>query len=127
MTDTYTIFTNNPDVARVFSVVSRYRESAVLPLFEAVRDAVHLGATLVTHPLTGSIKPNESPYKSVVLQVPSSAKAVDFKSLQLIEDAIATVRKLPEKNRQHTERILADFRVIDLDFMHSANKSLQFH
>ncbi len=56
-----------------------------------VRDKVHEGHELATHPLSGSVKPNETPYKTIMI---SEKKGVlDFNSLKIIEDSIATAKK----------------------------------
>lgn len=45
-----------------------YDESfTYLDVLEYVRDKVHEGHLLTTHPLSGSIKPNETPYKTVMI------------------------------------------------------------
>ena len=111
----YTIITNNPDVK---AANLDYRDCSVMGIFEAVRDAVHMGARLISYPLSGSVKPNDTPYKSVVLT--SKRGSLDFKSLQIIEDAISVLIKLKEKNRAYDESILADFRILDLDYVNSA-------
>ena len=114
------IITNNPAVAKAFAIDSCYIQGSVHKVFTTVRDAVHRGARIITHPLTGSIKPNESPYKSVVITVATGE--LDLKSLNLIEDAISTLARLPDKNREFDESILEDFRIIDLDFIRAAYK-----
>jgi len=88
-----------------------------MDVFLAVRNAVHMGARIISHPLSGSIKPNESPYKSVVITVATSK--LDIKSLNIIEDAISTLTHLIEKNHNYDESVLDDFRIIDLDLIKS--------
>ena len=113
------IFSNNPDVLAAHPAHTRAIDGGVADVFVAVRDAVHLGARLVSHPLSGSLKPNETPYKSVALS--TTQGQFDEKSLHLIENAITTLAKFPKKNRVYSERILQDYRVIDLDLMSSIN------
>jgi len=112
------ILTNNPDVVEKYPLISTYIDGSVMQIFESVRDAVHKGAELISHPLSGSIKPNDTPYKSVVIS--SAVGPLDFKSLQIIEDAISVLRRLPDKCRNFDVSILADFRIIDLDHIKSA-------
>ncbi|MCL2215839.1 MAG: GrdX family protein [Defluviitaleaceae bacterium] len=114
------IFSNNPVVSDKYPKLTRLADSDVHGVFAAVRDAVHKGARLVSHPLSGSVKPNESPYKSVAVDIVTGEWALDFKSLQIIEDAITTLAKLPRKHREYTAQMLEDFRVIDLDLIESA-------
>ena len=110
------ILTNNPDVAAKYPKIACFLDVDVGGIFQAVRDAVHKGAWLVSHPLSGSIKPGESPYKSVAIS--ANIGGLSHKSLQIIEDAIAVYKRLPSHNhRCYHESILADFRIIDLDII----------
>lgn len=88
-----------------------------LNVLEYVRDKVHEGHLLTTHPLSGSIKPNETPYKTVM--VSKNKGTLDYDSLSIIENSIATAKKFisnkPTPN--WPERILDDFRVIDLSLI----------
>lgn len=88
-----------------------------------VRDYIHLGHRLLTHPLAGSIKPNETPYKTVVI---SSEKAseINIDSIVLIENSIQTAQKfLKNKSRINwSDKILEDFRLIDFDLINNALK-----
>ena len=118
----YVIITNNPAVFDSYGEVVQCVSGGVEEVFTAVRDAIHLGALLISHPLAGSLKPNESPYKSVVLS--TSRGQMDMASLMTIEDATATLRKLPVKKRHYSQQILEDFSVIDLDLIQSAMQSL---
>ena len=118
------ILTNNPDVAQtcqdrnVLWVDGSYRDV----LIEA-RDLIHQGRRLQTHPLMGSLKPNETPYRSVA--VSSEQGDLDMDSLLLIENAIETFDKFaqvtrPDRGVNTPERMLADFRLIDLSLIESA-------
>ena len=114
----YVIYTNNPDVAEKYAANSRKIAGGVLDVFTAVRDAVHRGAKVFSHPLSGSVKPNESPFKSVA--VADIAGPLDFESLRMIEDAVAVLKRLPDKRHVYDESVLNDFRIIDLDLIDSA-------
>lgn len=85
------------------------------------RDLVHLGHTLLTHPLMGSIKPNQTPYKTVALSMKPS-KQVDIDSLEYIENSISSVVKFLEMKplRDWPESVLKDFRLIDYDLINNA-------
>jgi len=109
------VITNNPAVAARYPDISRYYNCSVHKILTTVRDEVHKGAQIITHPLSGSIKPNESPYKSVVIS--ATGNTLDYKSLQIIEDAIITLSKLPIKQQVYDESVLEDFRIIDLDLI----------
>ena len=116
-----TIITNNPDVAALYPEASCYLNVDVLHIFIALRDAIHKGGRLISHPLSGSIKPTDNPYKSVVL-LESYGQALDYKSLHIIEMAIIVLKKLSKKRHCYSEAVLEDFRVIDLDLLNSAVK-----
>ena len=64
------IVTNNPMVRERYSQQYdlKYEETSFVGVLKQVRDLVHRGYRLLTHPLSGSIKPNETPYKSVLLE-----------------------------------------------------------
>jgi len=111
----YKIITNNPAVDAKFPGQSCFIEGSVAGIFKSVRDLVHKGANIISHPLSGSIKPNESPYKSVA--VTTATGPLDMKSLKLIEDAIAILGRLPNRGRNYDESVLEDFRIIDLDLI----------
>lgn len=112
------ILTNNPLALAKYPALARAVDAGVDGVFRAGRDEIHLGAVLINHPLSGSVKPNESPYKSLVLS--SRRGGVEMKSLQLIEGAEAVLQKLGLKHRDYPERVLDDFQVIDLDLLDSA-------
>ena len=117
-----TIITNNPAVQAAYGELTRYEDRTVGAVFTAVRDAVHLGAAVVSHPLAGSLKPNRTPCRSVVLTARHGE--IDLKSLAAIEDAIAVLDRLPALTRPHGPRELEDYRVIDLDLVRSAMQTI---
>lgn len=122
------ILTNNPLVAEKYPPLTLFYDGrTVEEIFLTARDEIHLGAELINHPLSGSVKPNESPYKSLVLSMRRGS--TDLPALQLIEGALAVLKKLGTKHRQYSEQVLCDFRVIDLDLLDSAVMALpaEFH
>ena len=121
------IITNNPLAAEKYPTFATLLDTGVAGIFQVARDDIHLGAVIINHPLSGSIKPNESPYKSLLLSLDRGA--VDFKSLELIEGAVYVLGKMPVRERVLPLQALKDFGVIDLDLLHSAIKALpaQYH
>ena len=95
-----------------------------LKVLELVRDKVHLGHELLTHPLSGSIKPNETPFKSVIIS--DQVGTIDFNSLRIIEESIMTANKFldQKKIKDWPEEILYDFRVIDFSLIASGIESM---
>ena len=89
-----------------------------------VRDKIHEGYKLLTHPLTGSVKPYETPYKSIVLS--SEKSKIDFDSLSIIESSIEVTKKFLEsyKPRNLKDKHLKDFRIIDKSLIDSGIESI---
>ncbi len=120
----YVIITNNPLVRESYEgkleidFVDSYGYYEVL---DRIKNLVHQSWVLETHPLSGSIKPNETPYKTVILSKPKH-KALDFQSLQIVEKSLetyhkfATTRELP----QWGQKTLEDFQLIDKTLIDSA-------
>lgn len=121
-----TIITNNPLVlerAKDVLPVEFLEAYGYFEVLNQVRLRIHSGYTLETHPLSGSVKPNETPYKSVIVKAPQTERPpVEFQSLQLIEAAIETwnkfqvVHALPD----WPDRVLRDFQVVDWNLLYSA-------
>jgi hypothetical protein len=101
-----------------------------IDVLERVRDYVHKGHTLLTHPLSGSIKPYETPYKSVIVSLKSDVKdgvyQVDPQSLKIIEESLETTRKFQRdhKERAYTDRHHEEFMIIDLHIIDSGIESI---
>lgn len=120
------IVTNNPMVRDYYKDEKNIEMEFIdklgyMDVLIRVRDYIHKGKILLTHPLSGSVKPNETPFKSIAID----DKALhDIDSLWLIENAIATYLKF-EKNRglpTWSERIQQDFMVVDFDIFRNGLK-----
>ena len=95
-----------------------YKENfSYLDILKYTRDKVHQGHELLTHPLSGSIKPNETPYKSIII----SKKNInlDQNSLRIIEESIQTATKFLnlKATPNWSQKVLEDFREIDLSLI----------
>ncbi|QSX07282.1 GrdX family protein [Sedimentibacter sp. zth1] len=116
------IITNND------TVYTEYKDTYNVELYECsikevmvkVRDRIHAGYKLLTHPLSSSVKPNESLFKSIVISDESGT--LDMDSLLIIENAVQTCDKFNKikYNIEYTERIVEDFKLIDLTVLKSA-------
>ncbi|ETP73025.1 hypothetical protein UYO_0907 [Lachnospiraceae bacterium JC7] len=120
-----TILTNNPSLKESLTQKYpylrcgiEYRDVNFLKLLELVRDEVHKGARILTHPLDGSVKPMETPYKSILVE--KSDPGLDLNSLDLIENAIMSCRKFHFDERELQPRVIKDFQIIDRTLMESA-------
>lgn len=132
------IVTNNPLVLKELGdeqdVV--YIETSYEGILKEIRDLVHKGFALLTHPLSGSVKPKETPYKSVLMSSAAAKKTekntgenkednekkspVDSESLSLIENAIQACRKFQDKSGMYPPETIEDFSLIDLDLIKGA-------
>ncbi len=94
----------------------------MLSVLIKARDYIHKGYSLLTHPLSGSIKPNQTPYKSILLL--NDNKSIDFDKLRLIENSIETFYKFINNNKvsNWNENIKADFKTVDLSLIDSCLK-----
>lgn len=121
------ILTNNSKVAEDFAENNRMEYldgEAFISILYYARDLIHKNYILLTHPLSGSIKPNETPFKSLALS--AEPKEFDIQSLEIIENAIATTEKLLKdcKVREWPERIIDDFKLIDYNLIKSGIESI---
>jgi len=112
------------------SICVEFTDTDLIGVLLHVRDKIHKGYKLLTHPLSGSIKPNESPFKTVLLSQGDAAglrqgtgfqPQTDFQSVEIIEECIHTAQKFPQKqlNPEH----LFDMQIIDLELIKSAVNS----
>lgn len=111
------VVSNNPLVKKTLEArelcAVEYLPVGLMAFYENIRDRVHLGYRLLTHPLSGSVKPNETPYKSVgISDRPGEGLCLD--SLALIEAAIAACRKFPVRHPNMSREMDADFQTVDL-------------
>ena len=107
------IITNNEMVRDKYAsqVTVEFHPVKYTEIMRMARDYIHAGHKLLTHPLAGSIKPNETPYKTIFLT--KSKKTMDSESLRIIEECIIACKKfgkerfpnMPENMRQASRTI----------------------
>lgn len=121
----YTIITNNPLVNEKYGnkLMVLMIEGGCGQVLIKVRDLVHSGWKILTHPMAGSLKPNETPYRSIVA---AAGDSLDCRSLELIENSIHAYEGFIRDNPTPAwnEWILTDFRFLDLSILESALISL---
>ena len=93
----YMVITNNPLVRSRLDDTHEviYLELSYEELLKVVRDRIYEGHRLLTHPLSGSVKPKETPYKSVVCQ------------------------KFQDKSKYYKEEVYKDFQLVDWTLLES--------
>lgn len=123
------IITNNPKVYEKYegSIKIEYMENkSHFDVLKYTRDKIHMGHKLLSHPLSGSVKPNETPYKSILIS--EKKGKIDINGLNLIENSISTyekfqnISKIPDWN----EQVLDDFMVVDLSLIENTLKNVEF-
>lgn len=121
------IITNNVSICDLFNknINVTYVDGGYLDVLYEVRDRIHTGSILISHPLMGSIKPNETPYRSIVLE--NRTGPLDYQSLSIIESSIENCKKLLKDRTtpDWTDKVLADFRFLDMKLLESALASLE--
>lgn len=120
----YIIITNNPLIQNKYShdalvAVQKYQDVLL-----KARDYVHQGHKLLSHPQAGSIKPYETPYRTIIMS--SEQNELDFKSLHYIESALERFTALSNSMgiREYDEQCINDFQVIDEGLIRSAIASM---
>ncbi len=127
LTKNMQIITNNVSICDLFNknINVTYVDGGYLDVLYEVRDRIHTGSILISHPLMGSIKPNETPYRSIVLE--NRTGPLDYQSLSIIESSIENCKKLLKDRTtpDWTDKVLADFRFLDMKLLESALASLE--
>ena len=100
-----------------------FHETDVLSLFRLIQPEIDKGYALLSHPLTGSIRPDITPYKTVLLSA-QKAKA-DQQSLQLIDRAIRYAEDLYSLREKPLylmwdDQAKKDFQYVDLSIIRQA-------
>ena len=91
-------------------------------LLLAVRDYIQKGWRLETHPMTGSLKPNQTPYKSIMVSDLPREQEEFYSQEMTIENSILSCRKFLEikQTPNWTEEIRKDFMIVDLSLIEGA-------
>lgn len=116
------IISNNPDIEALVPKTFSFTGMAGSPakaVLTAARDRIHLGARLLAHPMAGRLRPNETPYMTVVLdagpEVRSKEPAIDLPSLEIIEYCLAEEEKYINMRKKCDEPLLPDLRFISCE------------
>ncbi len=86
MQNSVVLVTNNPNLHKL-TTSGRLVKGSSLDVLISVRDSVHLGSRLLTHPLCGNLRPYQQPFRSILIEENSGA-LVDLESLSMIEEAV---------------------------------------
>ncbi len=118
----FLIITNNDKVYNKYNndLNVEFCDCDIMGIMLKVRDKIHEGHKLLTHPLSSSIKPNETLYKSIMIS--EEKLRLDYDSLLIIENSILTCDKFNKIKYDiiYTDKIIEDFKLIDLTVLESA-------
>ncbi len=132
--DKLEIITNNLNMLSLGIDININYQSDVNSVLSTVRDKVHTGSQIISHPLAGSVKPHETPYRSIVIY--NNKGTLNIESLCIIEQAIKYYHILCEPNPEilsfspedidtkFAKKAAADFRFVDKQLVISCLVSL---
>jgi len=123
----YIMITNNPKVIKKYKgdEISILSLDKIDKIFTTARDLIHKGYILVTHPLAGSIKPYQNPYRTIILK---EGEELDYNSLKNFENSFKKYKQFEHnktKINNLSQKILNDYQVIDLSLIESALQSIK--
>lgn len=121
------LITNNDVVQKKYGQsisVDYLSDATLLETLIFTRNKIHQGHKLLTHPLSGSIKPNDTPYKTIV--VGEKTGCLDYQGLSVIEESIASTEKFlgSRQTPMWTDKVKSDFKLIDSTIIATAIKSM---
>lgn len=116
------ILTNNPKVYNAYKnllSVEFFLGLTQEDILVKGRDYIQLGAKLLIHPMLGRIRPNETPYKSLLLEV--GGEETDVYSVLIIEDSIKMTKKILNNTayRKYDDSLLEELQYLDKELFDS--------
>ncbi len=115
------IVTNNPRLpSGEYENIEIEKKKNLKDVLRHSRDLVHRGAELITHPLAGSLKPWQNPYRSIGL---ARREKMDQNSLEIMENVLERYRSFDRDGRRSrdqketSENLKEDYSRIDLEFI----------
>ena len=128
----YILVTNNPLVQKKINNGSLAKNIKIQVKFLSdlnevmvkTRDLIHKGYNLISHPLAGSVKPGQNPYRSILVEEDTG---LNYDSLKTMEKAIQKLEQFQKNKvqRKYPPEILEDYQVIDNSLITSGIKSLK--
>jgi hypothetical protein len=125
LTEELLIVTNNPRVKEMTDFRHCWVEGECREVIMQAYNFVAQGHQLISHPLAGSIKPNQNPYKSILISRLSGE--VDIAALKLAENCLRKAEELME-NKIPIDLNVAygqDLQLVDQDLLLNALQSIQ--
>lgn len=121
----YRIITNNSlcrDKYQELLPVEYLEGKGYMDVLLTVRDYIQKGWRLETHPMTGSLKPNQTPYKSIMVSDLPLDQEEFYSQEMTIENSILSCQKFLEikQTPDWSEEIRKDFMIVDLSLIEGA-------
>ena len=122
----YVIVTNNKKLINKYNdiKIDIINLKTIEKIFNKTRDLIHKGYILISHPLAGSVKPYQNPYRSIILK---NGNQLDYQSLKNYENSYYKYQQFKtdkENNIKLSEKIKDDYQTIDLTLIDSALESI---
>ena len=121
------LITNNPRAAEYWRSDERLEiemlhSDDVREVLYRVRDLLHMGHRLMTHPFSGSLKPNENPYKSILLT--GKPVSLDLDHVAIIEQCIQIARDALDRKKipAYKPPLRMDYMMIDKELIENGIK-----
>lgn len=112
------IVTNNPVCNKAFKdqfEIIYLKEGTYWDVLIKARDLIYLNYDLLTHPLAGSVKPNQMPYRTILLADKQDDKEKFYLDCKLIENSMDSYQKFIKDRKlpDWSEKLLEDFQDVD--------------
>ena len=117
----YFVLTNNPLVQERLAPETAvvFEPVGIRAIFEQAALYIAEGHRLLTHPLSGSVKPGETPYKSMLVTRNASSE-MDAVSARLVSNALDACGKFANKTEAYDGKALHDLQLVDYSLIHAA-------
>jgi len=129
MTKKLLLVTNNVKALEVYGFreeidVDYLKKGRYLDVLIRVRNLVHKGWHLMSHPQASNLKPNQCPYKTVLLSLDRAVQSF-AQDVEMVENSIDAYHKFTSGMMPPNwpDKALRDFRTIDLSVVESATRS----
>lgn len=122
--DEVLIITNNPMVKNIDKYEICWVEGTSQAVYYTALNFVGTGHKLLSHPLAGSIKPNQNPYRSIV--VSKKQGLPDENDLKIINHALEKVEVMAAEATRPDLKVnyAEDFQLVDKELLLNALDSL---
>lgn len=118
------IITNNPLVENIDGVCVLLVDGDPSQVLNKALNLVAEGYSLLTHPLAGSLRPGQSPFRSVLLE--ANNDDADLPALNCLHQAIKKLEDMSFKSWENdlTSPYQEDYQLLDLKIIEEAVRSI---